>query len=377
MARRLTVLQVIPSLDTGGAERGCVDVAKALVAGGHRALVASSGGRMVAELEAAGAEHLTRPMATKNPLGILLNILRLVRILRREKVDILHARSRAPGWSAFFAARLTGTPFVTTYHAPYSGRNDFKIGYNAVMALGDRVIAISRFIERHVREIHSTPPEKLRLIHRGIDLAAFTPSAEVSARAAALAATWQMQPDVPVIVLPGRLTRWKGQSVFIQALSQLRHLPWQALIVGSDQGRSHYSAELQEQIRRLNLAERIRLTGDCRDMPACFALADIAVSPATQPEAFGRVIVEAQAMGLPTIISDHGAADETIVPGKTGWAVPPNDPLALAAALAQALRLTPEQRLAFATAARAHVAGRFTVERMCADTLSVYAELAP
>lgn len=374
--RKLTVLQVIPSLATGGAERGCVDVAKALVAGGHRALVASSGGAMVAELEAGGARHLTLPLASKNPLRMAANILRLVRVIRREKPDIVHARSRAPAWSALAACKLTGTPFVTTYHAPYSGRNDFKINYNSVMARGVRVIAISRFIAAHVAELHWFAKDRIRLIHRGIDIAAFTPSPEVSARAEALRAAWNLPAGGPVLILPGRLTRWKGQGIFIEALAQLRHLDWQAIIVGSDQGRSRYSAELQAQIARLGLEDRVRLVGDCRDMPAAFALADIAVSPAIQPEAFGRVIVEAQAMGLPTLVSDHGAADETILPGRSGWAVPPNDPMALALALRDALRLTPEQRAEMGRRGRAHVERHFTVQRMTADTIALYLDVA-
>lgn len=372
---RPVVLQVLPALVTGGAERGCVDVAKALAAAGGTALVASEGGPLVRELERGGARHFTLPLNTKNPLRIRRNATRLAELIREWDVDIVHARSRAPAWSAWLAARRTGVHFMTTFHAPYNFSNALKRHYNSVMARGERVIAISSFIADHIRANYPVAPGAIRLIHRGIDLNIFSPDQVAPSRLIQLAKSWRLPDDRKVVMLPGRLTRWKGQAVLLEALGKLKRRDVHCVLVGSDQGRTGYRRELEAMIERLGLTGAVLIADHCNDMPAAYMLANVVVSASSDPEAFGRVIVEAQAMGRPVIVTNHGAVGETVVAGHTAWTVPPSDPNALADALTQALALDDAQRAELASRAIAHVSGRFTREKMCADTLAVYREL--
>lgn len=370
-----TVLQVIPALETGGAERGCVDVALALADAGAVPLVASQGGGLVRELDRAGVRHITLPLASKNPLTIRRNAGILERIIVENRVDVVHARSRAPAWSAWLACGRTGARYMTTFHAPYNFSGGLKKWYNSVMARGERVVAISDFIRRHVEENYAVDPERIRLIHRCYDPQIFAPDRVSAARMAQLAAKWRLPDDKPIVMLPGRLTRWKGQTVLIEAMARMTRRDAYCVLVGSDQGRRGFSQELVAQARRLGLEGRVHLAGHCSDMAAAYMLASVVVSASRQPEAFGRVIAEAQAMGKPVIVSDVGAVAETVWNGRTGWVTPADDPDALAAALDAALNLSPEQSEVMGLQAQAFVAERFTKERMCADTLSVYAEL--
>jgi glycosyltransferase involved in cell wall biosynthesis len=369
------VLQVLPALHVGGVERSAVDVATALARAGWVALVASSGGPMVRELERAGARHFTVPIDSKNPLVMRRNVERLAGLVREHGVHIVHARSRAPAWSARAAARRTGTHFVTTFHGTYSYGNILKRRYNAIMLQGERVIANSAFIAGHIREVYGLDGARLVTIPRGVDVHRFDPGRVSAERMVQLSQQWRLPDGLPVVLLPGRLTRWKGQMVLIEALARLRRDDMVALLLGEDQGRSGYRQELLDLIQRHRLESVVRLVDNCRDMPAAYMLADVVVSASTDPEAFGRVAAEAQAMGRPVIATDHGGARETVLPGETGWLVPPGDAGALAGALEQALQLDAGIREAVALAARAHVLEKFTVERMCDATLGVYAEL--
>lgn len=374
-AKPPVVLQVVPTLVTGGAERGCIDMALALADAGGVPLVASQGGPMVRELDRAGIRHITLPLASKNPLVIRRNARRLEAIIREAGVDIVHARSRAPAWSAWLACRRTGARYMTTFHAPYNFSSGLKRWYNSVMARGERIIAISDFIRRHILDSYDVDPARIRTIHRGIDPAVFSPDRVSSARMIQLAQQWRLPDDKPIILLPGRLTRWKGQTVLIDALEKLGRKDVCALLVGSDQGRTGYRQELEERAKRAGLAGVVHMTDHCSDMAAAYLLSTVVVSASREPEAFGRVIVEAQAMGKPVIITAIGAYQETVVPGETAWVVPPDDADALAKALDEALSLTEEQREAIGTRAQAFVADRYTKQRMCTDTLAVYAEL--
>jgi glycosyltransferase involved in cell wall biosynthesis len=369
------VLQVLPSLVTGGVERSAVDVAVALARAGWTALVASSGGPMVHELERAGARHVALPLDSKNPLVMRANVGRLVRLVQQHGVQIVHARSRAPAWSARAAARQAGAHFVTTFHGTYGHANPLKRRYNSIMLQGERVIANSAFIAEHIRAIYDCDGAKLVTIPRGIDVQRFDPARVSAERMIQLAQQWRLPDGLPVVLLPGRLTRWKGQPVLIEALARLQRNDFVALLVGDDQGRHGYRDELLETIQRRGLGAVVRLVGECRDMPAAYMLADVVVSASTDPEAFGRVAAEAQAMGRPVIASDHGGARETVRAGETGWLVPPGDAGALAGALAEALALDAATRAAVAKVARAHILANFTVERMCEATLGVYAEI--
>ena len=372
----LTVLQVLPRLETGGVERGTVDVAAAIAAAGGRALVVSAGGRMEAELARAGAEHAAMSVDRKTPGHILRNAGRLAALIRRERVDVVHARSRAPAWSARMAARRTGIPFVTTFHGVYGAGFPLKKAWNRIMAAGDRTIAISDYIADHIVRHYRTPPERVVTIHRGVDLDRFDLAAVSEARVVQLAEAWQLPDGVQVAMLPGRFTRLKGHAVLIDALALMQRRDVVALLVGAEADRQGYRDELLERIRRRGLEGAIRIVGHCSDMPAAYMLADVAVSASTQPEAFGRTVAEAQAMGRPAIATDHGGARETVIPGETGWLVPPGDAPALAQALDAALSMPAAARERMAQAAIANIRRHFSKDAMTARTLEVYAELA-
>lgn len=373
------MLQVLPGLVTGGVERGTVDTAKALVKAGWVSYVVSEGGPMVRELERAGAKHITLPMASKNPFVMRRNADRLEALIRSLPVDLVHVRSRAPAWSARAAARRCGVPFVTTFHNAYKSHNWFKRLWAGPMGKGDRVVAISDFVAEYAHRAFGVPRALITVIPRGTDLAKFDPSRVYPDRIAQLQQQWRLIDGLPVILLPGRLTRWKGHAVLLRALAELtkRHgkQDFTAVLVGDHQGRETYRAELEGMIVQLGLDRCVRMPGDCKDMPAAYMLADVVVSASIEPEGFGRIAVEGQAMGKPVIATDHGGARETVLPGETGWLVPPKDPIALADALDEALKLTAARRLAIAERARRHVAEHFTVDAMCAAYIRVYTEL--
>lgn len=369
------VLQVLPALNTGGVERGTVDIAGAVVEAGGESIVASEGGRMVHELERVGASHIELPLASKNPLVMRRNIARLRAVIRDHGVDILHARSRAPAWSAYFACRNSDVDFVTTFHGTYNRGAPFKTLYNSVMTRGDRVIAISHFIADHMEQIYKVDRRRIRVVHRGVDVELFDPGKIPAARVIKLATEWRLPDDCRVVMLPARLTRWKGQSLLVEALARLDTTGLRCLLVGDDQGRTGYRRELERRIERHALGGVVHLVGDCADMPAAYMLADVVVSASTDPEAFGRVMVEGQAVGKPVIGAAHGASAELIRPNQTGWLFEPGDADSLAAALEAALGLSTEQRETLAARAIENVRANFTKDRMCARTLEVYSEL--
>jgi glycosyltransferase involved in cell wall biosynthesis len=372
--RAPVVLQVLPSLVSGGAERGTVELAGALVAAGWTSYVASRGGPLEREIARAGAMHLTLPLASKNPLVMRRNTVELIRLIRRFGVDIVHARSRAPAWSACAAARATGRHFVTTFHNAYGARTALKRRYNSVMAQGDRVIAISDFVADHAASVYGVGRDRLRAIPRGVDLEIFDPNRVGAQRIINLACQWRLPDGLPVVMLPGRLTRWKGGLDFIAAIATLGRRDICCVLVGSEQ-RHGFRRELETAIRDNELAGVFRIVEECRDMPAAYMLTDVVVSASRDPEGFGRIIVEAQAMGRPVVATDHGGARETIVPGVTGWLAPPRDPAAIAAAIGEALALAAHERRQLAERSIAHIAARYTSEAMCARTIRVYEEL--
>lgn len=384
-AARPTVLQIVPALETGGAERTAVDVAAALVRAGWRAIVLSAGGRLVGALAAAGAEHRTFAADAKNPATIAANAVRLTRIIREEHVDIVHARSRAPAWSALWAARRTGIPFVTTYHGAYNQTNRLKAFYNSVMARGDIVIANSAYTARLIADRHPAAAARTVVIHRGTDLGGFAAGAVSDERLAALNKAWGLAGNDRVILQLARLTGWKGQSVVIDALARLAAggaRDWVAILAGDAQGRTRYVAELEARIEAAGLAGRVRLVGHCADVAAALALAEISVVASTEPEAFGRAAVEAQAAGVPVIVSDLGAVRETVLAPpeveaaeRTGWRVTAGDPAALAGVLAEVLALDAGARAALAGRAGAHVAASFSLDAMTEATIAQYRRL--
>lgn len=369
------ILQVLPELVTGGAERGTVEVAAAIVQAGGTAIVVSEGGPMENDLKRAGALHIKLPVASKNPIVMYRNIARLQRVIESYNVDVVHARSRAPAWSARAAAQRTGRHFITTFHAPYNFSNAIKKRYNQIMAEGERVIAISEFIAQHVRENYNVEPARLRVIRRGIDLARFDPDRVSAERMIQLSTRWRLPDGVPLILMPGRLSRWKGQAVLLEALTHLRDIDYRCVMVGSDQGRTGYRRELEALITTHGLDGRVSIMDECNDMPAAYMLSDVVVSASTDPEGFGRVVGEAQAMGRPVVASDHGGAREQLIAERTGFLFPSGNAEALAAGLRKALSLTPAARAILHDQAIARVRSEFSKDQMCARTLALYREV--
>ena len=369
------VLQVLPHMGAGGLVRGAIDAAAAQVGAGWVALVASAGGNGVRELERLGARHFELPLSSKNPVIMYRNVQRLRSLVKEHQINLLHARSRAPAWSALAAARQSGIPLITTFHGTYSHRSRLKRRYNRVMTLGDGVISISQHIADHIKEVYGVSDERVRVIYRGIDTGLFDPASVTPERVVSLANDWRLADPIPVIMMPGRLARWKGQKILIEALALLGRRDLRCLIIGDDQGRRRYRRELETLIKRRNLEDIVYLPGHCRDMPAAYMLSDVVVSASTEPEAFGRVMVEAQAMGRPVVASDHGASRETILSGKTGWMFRPGDPKDLATALDRSLALATEDREKLAREAIAHARNRFTVENMRDRTMNTYREV--
>jgi glycosyltransferase involved in cell wall biosynthesis len=375
-----TILQVIPQLDTGGAERTVIEVAEAVARAGGRALVASEGGRLAGELAHIGGELIPFPAGTKNPARLLMNARRLAALIRERQVDLVHARSRAPAWSAWLAARWTKRPFVTTYHGIYNQKSALKAWYNGIMARGDIVIANSHYTAGIVRERHGVPEDRLHVIARAVDLEKFSRANVSPERMARLREGWGVRPGARVILQASRLTRWKGQSVVIGAAGLLKDRPCfqDAVVVlaGDDQGRGAYRDELAARIASLGLADRILLPGHCADMPAAFAAAWLAVVPSIEPEAFGRASIEAQAMGCPVIVSDLGALPETLPPADgvaapAGWRVEAGNEAALARALEAGLQMSDADRSAMGEAAERH-ARTFSKAVLQKKTLQLY-----
>jgi glycosyltransferase involved in cell wall biosynthesis len=375
-----TLLQVVPELETGGAEQTTIDVAHAVVRAGGKALVATRGGRMASRLEADGGRLAQMPVQTKNPLVMLGNAARLVDLIRREKVSIVHARSRAPAFSALWAAQTTGTPFVATYHGVYNAKSGLKRWYNAVMTRGDLVIANSDYTRGHVLAEHHLDPAKIVSIPRGIDLERFNPSWVTSDRVAALREAWGVSPaDRRVkLLLAGRLTRIKGHLLIVEAAAKLKAQGREDFLIifaGDDQGRTDYRLEVESAIARAGLSEQVRVVGHCDDMPAAYLVCDMAMLPTTKPESFGRTAVEPQVMGKPVLASDHGGTTETVLSGETGWLVKVDDPDAWAATMAKAIDLGPARLAAMGQAAANRARRLYSVDAMCAATMDAYSRV--
>ena len=381
----VTILQVVPRLDAGGSEQATVEIADALTRAGASALVASEGGRMATAVTQTGGEVIALPVASKNPLTILANARRLRRLIEDRKVDLVHARSRAPAWSAFLAARATGRPFVTTYHGAYGSVGPLKAAYNSVMGRGDRIIANSRYTAALVAERHHVARDRIRVIYRGIDAATFDPLMVPPGPVAKLRESWGVPPGTKVVLQAARLTGLKGHRLTIEAASRLKRegalVSAVIIFAGDAPGKAGYRQELLDLIARNGLGDKIRLVGHCHDMPAAFLASYVALVPSLVAETFGRTSVEAQAMGCPVIVSNLGALPETIVSPEqdaarfTGWLVPANDAVALADGLRLALSLTPAERAKIGQRASARVGVEFALSQMQAKTLAVYDEL--
>ncbi len=386
--KKPVVMQILPALENGGVERGTIDIAKALKKADFEPIVVSSGGVLVYQLREAGITHITLPVATKNPLTIFFNIKKIANLITEYKVDVVHARSRAPMWSAYFACKKTGAKLVATVHGTYSlnlgGWKIFPLKkyYNSVMLRADRIIAVSNFIKEYLLENYKNKnqelsPEivdKISVIQRGVDLRYFDLEKISQSRVVNLITQWHLPEDRKTILLPARFTAWKGHEFLIEALKKMER-DFCCVMVGSDHGHKVYRKKIEASIIEAGLAGKVKVVGLCKDMPAAYALSHIVVSTSVKPEAFGRVAIESQAMERITIATKIGGALETIVDNKTGFLVDVGDSNRLAKLLDEALNFSEEEARKMGEAARRNIEENFSNEKMCEDTIEVYRSL--
>lgn len=370
------VLQVLPEMEHGGVEVGTTEIAAELQKQGIKNFVASSGGRMVYHLTKAGVPHFTLPLKSKNPLKILKNARELEKIIKENGINIVHARSRAPAWSAYIAAKRTGAHFVTTFHGTYGlGPLGLKKIYNKVMTFGEVVIAISDHIRKHMLDNYKINPSKIKLIHRCVNVNNFSPENVTSERIIKAINENHIPEDKAIITLVGRITRWKGQHLLIEALSKVKSKGFHCLIIGSDQGRKKYREELDKIIADLSLEGKVQFIDQSFDIPALLMISDIVLSTSIEPEAFGRASIEGQAMGKIVLASNIGGSLENLVDGKTGKLFKNNDPESLAEAIDWALNISNDEKEKISKAAIENVRNNFTKQIMCDKTIKVYKEV--
>lgn len=371
------ILQVLPKMGQGGVERGTVQIAAALLKVGAIPYVAAGIGPLSNDLKRLSVSQLSLPLDLKNPFSILYSFWILWRFMGAEKIDLIHARSRLPAWIAYFLARRFKIPFITTFHGTYNFSGIIKKYYNSVMARGDRVIAISNHIHNHIQQNyrhflpHGRPPT---VIYRGVDLDVLDPEKIKTNRLEKLVKQWKIDPGNPIILMPGRLTRWKGQSVLIKAINRLKHMSFSCVFVGDAQGRNGYVDELNQLIAHYGLNDRVFLMGPTTDMAAAYSLATCVVHASTDAEAFGRIIAESSAMGKYVLASNLGAPSEIIIPGVTGDLYDAGDDGALSILLEKALTFSPEKMAEIADAGRSHVKHFFSSSVMANKTLALYDE---
>ncbi len=374
------VLQVVPEIDSGGVEQTVIDVARAVIEAGGRSIVATRGGRLEPYLVKLGAKVIRLPVHSKNPLTQWANVGRLRKIIRSESVDIVHVRSRAPAMAAVRAAKLERIHSVATYAGIYNARSALKTWYNGGMTRADMTIANSNFTRDHILKTYKVAPERVITIPRGIDLKRFDPESFDVPRIMKMEEEWGVNSDDPRIrfLLAGRLTKWKGQTLILEAARLLKSEGldnFYIVMAGDDQGRIAYTQALLKTIADYGLEEHVRLTGHVTDMPSAYHLCHYALAPSLEPEAFGRTAVEPQAMQRPPLASAHGATIETVINGETGWLVPPGDARAWAEAMKTAMALKERTRFEMGKRGRARVKELFSLESMCGQTLDVYRAL--
>ena len=382
MTTKLNVLQVIPKLGYGGAETGCYDIAHFLSENECGSFLATSGGELLKFVKKDKVKLLRLPVHSKNPLLILFNTLMLTLYIIFFKINIIHARSRAPAWSCYFASLITGRTFVTTFHGTYNFKSTLKKFYNSIMLRAQLTIAGSNFIFGHINENYSeylNKDKKLRVIFRGINIDYFNPKNISVLKQEKLKQEWGLSSNKFTIILPGRLTYWKGQEKLIESLNILIEdynvSNFQAIILGSDQGRKVYSKKLLNLVQRYSLNKKVKFITHCKEMPLAYSLADVVVSASIEPEAFGRVSVEAQSMEKPIIASNIGGSKETIINKKTGFLYKHDDPRELAKILNTVIQLSPDELKSIGNEGRKNITRKFDVETMCQSNLKEYRRL--
>lgn len=370
------VLQVLPEMNQGGVELGTIEIASELQKRGITNYVASQGGRMEPSLERLKVRHFTLPLKTKNIFKMWINSLRLAAIIKKYGITIVHARSRAPAWSAYWAAKRCGVHFVTTFHGTYGlGPKGIKKFYNKVMTFGEKVIAISEHIKKHIMENYGVPEEKIRLVHRCVNMENFDVDHISAERMIKLIEDNEIPEDKPIITLIGRLTNWKGQKLLLNALNKIKDEEFFCLLIGDDQGRVKYSDELKEMVKKFGIEDRVMFIRNVNDVPAAMMISDVVLSTSIEPEAFGRIAIEGQAMGRIVVASNIGGSRETVIDGVTGRLFENNNPDDLAEKLRWALHLHTEEKQKIGAAAVKNVKEHFTKQIMCDKTLEVYNEV--
>ncbi|MCE3255266.1 MAG: cotSA [Rickettsiaceae bacterium] len=379
------IMQVLPALNSGGVERGVIDVSKAVALAGFGSIVVSSGGPMTGQLRSSKVKHITLPLASKNPFKIYSNIKKLENIIIENNVDLVHIRSRSPAWSAYFACKKTGCKMVSTVHGPYSvnlfgkRHSRLKLLYNSVMLKPKYIIAVSEFIKNYISRNYfhkvNLGEKQIKVIHRGVDLGYFSKSKIPTTRVVQLIKKWDLPDDKQIIMLPGRITGWKGHEFLIAALAKVKNPNFFCIMVGSLRGHEKFAKKLEAEIKKNNLEGKIELVGETNDMPAAYLVSDIVISASTRPEAFGRVAIEAGAMGRIVIATNIGGSLETIIDGKTGFLVDVNNVDDLAKKIDQALSMEESKKQEICQNATKHIAENFSNQKMLDSTIEFYKEI--
>ena len=382
MSSNLKVLQVIPKLGYGGAETGCYDIAHYLPENGCKSFIVTSGGELLKFVDKNKVKVFRLPVQSKNPILILINAIILTFIILINNISIIHARSRAPAWSCLIASKITSRKFVTTFHGTYNFKSNSKKLYNSVMVRSDLIIAGSNFIFSHIKENYSNylnQKKKLLVVFRGINVDYFDPTTKLETEEKKLLKQWEIEKDKKIILLPGRLTTWKGQEVFIEAINlvniELGYEAFYAVILGSDQGRDLYKKKLIRLSEQYRLTKQLRFIDHCKDMALAYKVSDIIVSASIEPEAFGRVSVEAQSMEKPIIASNIGGSNETVVDEKTGYLFKAGDAKSLSQKILKTLTIDETQLKLIGIEGRKNIVQKFNVEKMCFSTYSEYKRL--
>ena len=382
MSSNLKVLQVIPKLGYGGAETGCYDIAHYLPENGCKSFIVTSGGELLKFVDKNKVKVFRLPVQSKNPILILINAIILTFIILINNISIIHARSRAPAWSCLIASKITSRKFVTTFHGTYNFKSNLKKLYNSVMVRSDLIIAGSNFIFSHIKENYSNylnQKKKLLVVFRGINVDYFDPTTKLETEEKKLLKQWEIEKDKKIILLPGRLTTWKGQEVFIEAINlvniELGYEAFYAVILGSDQGRDLYKKKLIRLSEQYRLTKQLRFIDHCKDMALAYKVSDIIVSASIEPEAFGRVSVEAQSMEKPIIASNIGGSNETVIDEKTGYLFKAGDAKSLSQKILKTLTIDETQLKLIGNEGRKNIVQKFNVEKMCFSTYSEYKRL--
>ena len=382
MSSNLKVLQVIPKLGYGGAETGCYDIAHYLPENGCKSFIVTSGGELLKFVDKNKVKVFRLPVQSKNPILILINAIILTFIILFNNISIIHARSRAPAWSCLIASKITSRKFVTTFHGTYNFKSNLKKLYNSVMVRSDLIIAGSNFIFSHIKENYSNylnQKKKLLVVFRGINVDYFDPTTKLETEEKKLLKQWEIEKDKKIILLPGRLTTWKGQEVFIEAINlvniELGYEAFYAVILGSDQGRDLYKKKLIRLSEQYRLTKQLRFIDHCKDMALAYKVSDIIVSASIEPEAFGRVSVEAQSMEKPIIASNIGGSNETVIDEKTGYLFKAGDAKSLSQKILKTLTINETQLKLIGAEGRKNIVQKFNVEKMCYSTYSEYKRL--